>query len=248
LWGANIKEAVAQTMGQSVVDTMKTMGASNIPTGLTSSAPNAPIDFGAFMPAVSAASFGAGAVAGVTGSRAANKAIMQQVFSTYGWGTGTEWAAQDYLETREAGYNNTAQNPTSTAYGMGQFLDEIWAGYGPKTSDPTLQSKYMAEYEKNRYGDPIAAAAHERSVGWYAQGGEIFDPSVLYAGLDTSMPKFTAGSHAVMPAVAPSNPLTVGKSGLTIDGNITVNNPVREPSAKSLRRKLELFATLGERG
>lgn len=248
LWAANIKEAIAQTMGQSVIDTMKTMGVAHLPTGLAPSDPNAQIDFGAFVPPVSPASFGAGVLAGVSGNRAVNKAIMQQVFATFGWGTGAEWAAQDYLEMREAGYDNTAQNPHSTAYGMGQFLNSLWASYGPKTSDPRLQSQYMAEYERDRYGDPIGAAAHERAYGWYGRGGLIFDPSTLYAGLSTSMPKFTPAHHALMPTVTPSNPLTVGKSGLVIDGDITVNNPVREPSAKSLRRKLELFATLGERG
>jgi hypothetical protein len=71
---------------------------------------------------------------------------------------------------RESGYNNTAQNPGSTAYGMGQFLDSTWGKYGPKTSDPYLQSLYTLEYIKANFNDPNGAAAHERAFNWYGNG------------------------------------------------------------------------------
>lgn len=132
--------------------------------------PPGPLDMGPWAGG-GAAGFGTGN-SHVSGNRAANKAIMQQVFAGFGWGSGAQWAAQDYLEMREAGYNNLAQNPTSTAFGMGQFLDSTWGAYGyRKTSDPYIQSMAMAQYEKARYGDPIHAAAHERAVNWYANGG-----------------------------------------------------------------------------
>lgn len=122
------------------------------------------VDLGGF------AGFGGGSH--VSGNRAANKAIMQQVFSSYGWGSGAAWAAQDYLEMREAGYDNFAQNPHSTAFGLGQFLNGTWASVGmSKTADPRLQSIGMAMYEGQRYGGPIGAAQHERAVNWYGYGG-----------------------------------------------------------------------------
>ena len=96
-----------------------------------------------------------------------NRANGQLQASAYGWGSGAEWAALDKLWTRESNWRNTAQNPHSTAYGIAQFLDSTWAGYGPKTSDPTLQIKYGLQYIKRRYGDPINAWAHETSAGWY---------------------------------------------------------------------------------
>ena len=68
------------------------------------------------------------------------------------------------LWTQESGFNAKAQNPTSTAYGIAQFLDSTWGPYGPKTSNPGLQIKYGLEYIHDRYGNPLAAEAHERGT------------------------------------------------------------------------------------
>jgi hypothetical protein len=112
------------------------------------------------------------------GSIAANKKLMQQMAQAmYGWGVGSQWRDLDTLEMHEAGYNNLAQNPHSTAFGMGQFLDTTWKGFGPKTSNPKLQAQYMLEYIKGKYGSPSKAWAqyydHPGGVGWYGAGGQM---------------------------------------------------------------------------
>jgi hypothetical protein len=110
-----------------------------------------------------------GSVAGAAASSStssANKANGQLQAAAYGW-TGEQWTALDKLWTRESGWNNTAQNPTSSAYGIAQFLDSTWAKYGPKTADPTLQIRYGLAYIRDRYGSPSAAWAHETAQGWY---------------------------------------------------------------------------------
>jgi len=106
---------------------------------------------------------------------AGNKKIMNMIASRWGWGSGQEWTALNQLEMHEAGYNNLAQNPTSTAYGMGQFLDTTWATVGGhKTSDPKIQSELMMKYIKQRYGDPQKAWSqyyqHPGGIGWYGSG------------------------------------------------------------------------------
>lgn len=111
-------------------------------------------------------------IAGLAG----NKKILNQWAAKYGWGSGAQWSALNTLEMHEAGYNNMAQNPTSTAFGMGQFLDSTWASVGGhKTSDPNMQSQYMMEYIKERYGSPEKAWSqyyqHPGGVGWYGAGG-----------------------------------------------------------------------------
>lgn len=102
------------------------------------------------------------------GTPAQNKVLGQSLASVYGWGSGTQWTDLNNLVMQESGWNNTAQNPTSTAYGIGQFLDTTWATVnGQKTSNPTTQIKLMLQYIKQRYGSPSAAWAHEQKYNWY---------------------------------------------------------------------------------
>lgn len=94
------------------------------------------------------------------------------VASTYGWGSGAEWDALNHIINSESGWNPNAQNPTSTAYGLFQFLNSTWAGfpYG-KTSDPYKQSVDGMEYIRRRYIDPIGAWNFHLAHGWYDRGG-----------------------------------------------------------------------------
>lgn len=104
---------------------------------------------------------GPGSSSGVT---ALKKAAAQ-----YGWDTGAEWQALNFVEMREAGYSLTATNPTSGAYGMAQFIDgpSEYATYGGNSTTYDGQAVAMVNYIKQRYGDPIAAANHEKTDGWY---------------------------------------------------------------------------------
>lgn len=106
------------------------------------------------------------------GAPAANQAIGKAVLARYGWGQ--YWSAFNSLVMGESGWRNTAQNPTSTAYGIGQFLNSTWATVGgTKTSDPALQVKYMLDYIRSVYGDPGNAYRtwSGRSPHWYDAGG-----------------------------------------------------------------------------
>lgn len=120
---------------------------------------------------------GFSSVSGLGGNASQNRALMKRLASKFGWGSGDQWRSLDTLEMHEAGYNQNAQNPTSTAYGIGQFLDSTWAGFGPKTSNARLQEIYMLEYIKQRYKNPVNAwdqyYAHPGGVGWYGAGGTL---------------------------------------------------------------------------
>jgi hypothetical protein len=105
-------------------------------------------------------------------------AYAKKLLAAYGWSN--QWPAYNNLEMHEAGYDPHAQNPHSTAYGIGQFLDSTWATVGgTKTSDPYLQLQYMMKYIKQRYGDPNAAWAqyfqHPGGQGSYALGGVVIE-------------------------------------------------------------------------
>jgi TP901 family phage tail tape measure protein len=105
--------------------------------------------------------------------------IVQTVAASFGWGSGDQWAALYQLVMHESGFRSNAQNPTSTAYGLFQFLNSTWGSVGGhKTSDPTLQTIYGLKYIQRNYGDPINAwrSWQSRSPHWYAKGGQINEP------------------------------------------------------------------------
>lgn len=105
---------------------------------------------------------------GVPSNPQANFKFAQNIAGNFGWGDPKELSAWYTLGMKESGWRNTAQNPTSTAYGIGQFLNSTWAGVGMgKTSDPALQVEAMARYIKNRYGSPSRALAFHLSHNWY---------------------------------------------------------------------------------
>jgi resuscitation-promoting factor RpfB len=94
--------------------------------------------------------------------------IAQSQLSSYGWNSG-QWTYLYQLWERESGWNSTATNPTSGAYGIAQALPATQmnsVGSNWK-SDASTQIKWGMNYIKGRYGNPQAAWAHEESNGWY---------------------------------------------------------------------------------
>lgn len=95
------------------------------------------------------------------------RALVQQIAAERGW-TGPQWEALHRLVMKESGYNPTAQNPTSTAYGIFQFLNKTWGNYGAqKTSDPAAQTRAGLNYIAQRYGDPSRALNFHLRNNWY---------------------------------------------------------------------------------
>ena len=83
-------------------------------------------------------------------------------------GSSSEFSCLENLWGKESGWNPNAQNPTSTAYGIAQFLNSTWAGTGiAKTSDGYRQIDAGLIYIEKAYGSPCAAWAKSQSSGWY---------------------------------------------------------------------------------
>jgi len=120
------------------------------------------------------------------GDTLSNQQIGRRLLNSMGWGA--YWPQFNALVMGESGWNNYAQNPTSSAYGIGQFLDSTWATVGyAKTSDAGLQIAAMLKYIAQSYGNPANAysAWLSRSPHWYGQGlhGAVFDrPTLIGVG------------------------------------------------------------------
>ncbi|MDN5585870.1 MAG: tape measure protein [Brevibacterium sp.] len=97
------------------------------------------------------------------------KTMAKQMLEQMGWGD--QFGDLNWLLTRESGWNPNAQNPSSSAYGLFQFLNGTWGTVGgSKTSDPKMQLEYGLKYIKQRYGDVQGARSFWERNHWYEQG------------------------------------------------------------------------------
>lgn len=144
----------------------------------------------------------AGAGSAAPSSTAA--ALGQSMAAARGW-TGGLWVDLNNVAERESGWSMTAQNPSSGAYGIAQFINGPgeYADYGGNANTLGGQITAFLNYIEGRYGTPAGAWAHEINYGWYDQGGTvspgltvvnnqtghdefIVNPSTLAAGSSTS--------------------------------------------------------------
>jgi hypothetical protein len=106
-----------------------------------------------------------------SGSAAAAQRYAHSIAGAYGWAN--QWGAINAVAMRESGWNMTARNPSSGAYGIAQFINGPgeYAQYGGNAN--TMQGQVLAffNYIRQRYGSPSAAWAHEMNYGWYDRGG-----------------------------------------------------------------------------
>jgi resuscitation-promoting factor RpfB len=111
-------------------------------------------------------------VAQAPSSISGNVALGKKMAAAIGW-TGQQWNALYSLWQRESGWSNTAENPTSGAYGIAQALghgpsNQYPAGpANPPTSSAVAQITWGLAYIRHVYGNPVNALAHEDAYGWY---------------------------------------------------------------------------------
>lgn len=79
----------------------------------------------------------------------------------------------NYIINHESGWNPKAQNPSSSAYGIGQALPPSkMASFGSDyMTNPITQLKWMKSYVNGRYGGIKNAYAFWKNHHWYANGG-----------------------------------------------------------------------------
>lgn len=84
----------------------------------------------------------------------------------FGW-TGDEWKALLEIGGRESGWEETARNESSGAFGIAQALPATKMNAKAQAGDVAAQVRWMLNYIKQRYGTPSAALAFHDAHGWY---------------------------------------------------------------------------------
>ena len=94
--------------------------------------------------------------------------VAEQMLGQFGWSS-SQFSCLEPLWERESGWDVTAENPSSGAYGIPQALSgSLMASAGPDwQTDAATQIRWGLTYIQGRYGSPCGAWAHEEADGWY---------------------------------------------------------------------------------
>jgi hypothetical protein len=103
-------------------------------------------------------------------SRAADRdprSTAQAMLAQRGWAD--QFGCLEKLWQRESRWDHTADNPTSSAYGIPQALPgSRMASAGPDwRTNPETQIRWGLDYIAERYGSPCAALNHSNARNWY---------------------------------------------------------------------------------
>ena len=96
------------------------------------------------------------------------KEIAKNLLSDHGWSE-SQFSCLESLWNKESRWRVTADNPSSSAYGIPQALPgNRMAAYGKDwRTNPVTQIKWGLDYIEDRYGSPCSAWAHSQAKGWY---------------------------------------------------------------------------------
>lgn len=94
--------------------------------------------------------------------------IAMNLLPDHGWKE-SQFSCLDSLWTKESRWKVSADNPTSSAYGIPQALPgNRMAAYGSDwRTNPVTQIKWGLDYIENTYGSPCDAWSHSKAKGWY---------------------------------------------------------------------------------
>lgn len=96
------------------------------------------------------------------------KAIAQAMLPQFGFAAG-EFSCLESLWEKESGWDPTAANPTSSAYGIPQALpgSKMASAGADWETNPATQIRWGLGYIADRYGSPCAAWSTSQAQGWY---------------------------------------------------------------------------------
>lgn len=105
----------------------------------------------------------------VPANATASEQAAQSLMASFGFSVSTQYSCLFSLWEQESGWNVTAENPVSGAYGIPQALpaDKMASVAADWQTDASTQIKWGLGYIKSIYGTPCIAWAHEEADGFY---------------------------------------------------------------------------------
>jgi hypothetical protein len=96
------------------------------------------------------------------------KAIAQAMLGQFGFGS-DQWSCLESLWEKESGWDPTADNPTSSAYGIPQSLpgSKMASAGADWATNPATQIEWGLGYIRDTYGSPCSAWGHSQANNWY---------------------------------------------------------------------------------
>ncbi|YAL82713.1 transglycosylase SLT domain-containing protein [Dermacoccaceae bacterium W4C1] len=96
------------------------------------------------------------------------RSIARSMLAQQGFGAG-QFSCLNSLWMKESGWNPSASNPSSGAYGIPQSLpgSKMASAGADWRTNPATQISWGLSYIKSRYGSPCSAWAHSQAVNWY---------------------------------------------------------------------------------
>jgi hypothetical protein len=105
---------------------------------------------------------------GVSTPSGSPEQIAQLMLARFGWAA-SQFTCLYPLWEHESGWNPSAENPGSGAYGIPQSLpgSQMASAGADWQTDAATQIKWGLTYIQGRYGSPCGAWAHEQFSNWY---------------------------------------------------------------------------------
>ncbi len=96
------------------------------------------------------------------------RSIARSMLPDFGF-SADQFGCLDALWTKESGWDPSASNPSSSAYGIPQALpgSKMASAGADWATNPATQIRWGLGYIVDSYGSPCSAWAHSQANGWY---------------------------------------------------------------------------------
>jgi hypothetical protein len=160
--------STAQDLGSTLTDTQADTGAAAIDRSVTSRSADRRREADPVKVSRLSATSGPATTGSVDVSEGDPRDIARALMGQFGFGA-DQFGCLDSLWTRESGWNPSADNPSSSAYGIPQALpgSKMASAGADWATNPATQIKWGLGYIQDRYGSPCGAWAHSESAGFY---------------------------------------------------------------------------------